>query len=196
MRRITVFKLLFLIFALHIFAAELNNPVYTLKIYFDTKETDNSIKKFPKGTARFLREISKTLNEKLLQFFLSQNIHLYLKRGLASDYTVLYTFPKAYIQAISLKEQESDNFIKYSYGYKISVDVALYIFKTSSNPQLVCYKVFSFKRYYPPSSQYLPVFTSLSEGIAEIFFLQMKSVLKNFIGKEKEKLEYYRNIGK
>ena len=195
MRRVIISNLLAIFSVFPLFGRETPNPVYTPKIFFDTVQSVKSIKRYDNQTAAFLQRLSSSLREKLLQFFTSQGIYLYLKDGLGSDYTLFYTFPRTYIKAISLKE-ETDNGFKYSFGYKISIDLALYIFKTSSNPQLVCYKVFSFNRYYPPSSQYLPLYTSLADSVAETFYLQMEPFLKDFLKREKQKLEYYRNLGK
>ena len=195
MWRTIVSNLVGLLMVVPIFGENINNPVYVPKIFFDTVQTQNSIKHYDKATALFLSRISSSLKEKILSFLISKGVDLYLKTGIGSDYTIFYTFPRAYIKQLSLKEETNTGF-KYSFGYKISVDLALYIFKSSSNPRLVCYKVFKFERYYPPAGEYLPLYTSLADAIAETFYLKLEPLLQDFLTKEKKKLEYYKNLGK
>jgi len=195
MWRVIVSNLLCFLIAVPLFGRDVNNPVYVPKIFFDTVQTENSIKRYDKATATFLNRISSALREKLLSFLTSKGADLYLKTGIGSDYTIFYTFPRAYIKQLSLKEETSTGF-KYSFGYKISVDLAFYIFKSSTNPRLICYKVFKFERYYPPEGDYLPLYTSLADAIAETFYLKLEPLLQDFLAKEKEKLEYYKNLGK
>jgi hypothetical protein len=175
------------------FAGE-ENPIYTPKVFFDTTQPVESLKKYDKNTAGFLKVIATTLNEELLQYLNRKGVIVYIKQGIGSDYTIFYTFPQAYIHKLSqLKEINQNKY--YSYGYRVDINLALYVFKTSTNPQLVFYRTYHFLRYYPPKGQYLPLVQSLAEPIAESFYINLVKDLNPLIEKWKKGFKYYKHLG-
>ncbi|NPA14407.1 MAG: hypothetical protein GXN97_04400 [Aquificae bacterium] len=171
------------------------NPVYTLKIYFDTKTTDNSIKRYDNNTQKFLKVLTTELKTRLINWLLSQNVELFLNRGLGTDYTITLTFPEVYIWEL-IQKKETNTGVKNSFGYKIRIVLALYVFKSSVNPTLEMLKTYTFDRYFPPKGEYLPLFTSLATPIADSFFLNIKRDLASFIKQQQEILQYYKNLVK
>jgi hypothetical protein len=171
------------------------NPVYTLKIYFDTKTTDNSIKRYDNNTQKFLKVLTTELKTRLINWLLSQKVELFLNRGLGTDYTIALTFPEVYIWEL-IQKKETNTGVRNSFGYKIRIVLAMYIFKSSVNPTLAMLKTYTFDRYYPPKGQYLPLFTSLATPIADSFFLNIKKDLESFIKQQQEILQYYKNLVK
>ncbi len=171
------------------------NLVYTPKVFFDTVQTAESLKHYDKNTQGFLKMVSQTLTEKLLQYLTRKGIALYIKQGVGSDFTVFYTFPQAYIYKLSqLKEINGNRY--YSYGYRVDITLSLYVFKTSTNPQLVFYKTYHFLRYFPPSGEYLPIAQSLAEPIAETFYLNVVKDLDPLIDRWKREFKHYEELGK
>ena len=168
--------------------------IYTPKVFFDTTQPIRSLKGYDKPTAEFLRTISKLLEEKLVEHLLQKRVVLLLKTGIGSDITFFYTFPEAKIYKITLYREEGTRKY-YRYGYRLDISLALYVFKTGANPQLLCYKVYRFRRYFPPTGEYLPIYLSLAEPIADSFYLNVVKDLDAVIEKVREKLNYYRQLG-
>jgi hypothetical protein len=84
----------------------------------------------------------------------------------------------------------------HEYGYRVDITLALYVFKTSTNPQLVFYRTYHFLRYYSPKGQYLPLLQSLTEPIAESFYINLVRDLDPLIEKWKRKFKHYEELGK
>lgn len=168
--------------------------IYTPKVFFDTTQPVKSLKEYNKPTAEFLKAVSKLLEEKLIEHLLQRKVVLLLKNGIGSDITFFYTFPEAKIYKITLYKEEGTRKY-YRYGYRLDISLALYVFKTETNPQLLCYRVYRFRRYFPPTGEYLPIYLSLAEPIAESFYLNVVKDLDSVIEKVKEKLNYYRQLG-
>jgi len=168
--------------------------IYTPKVFLDTAQPLRSIKKYDKPTAQFLNTISEVIKEKLIEHLLQKKVILLLENGIGSDITLFYTFPNAKVYKITLYSEEGTRKY-YRFGYKFDISVALYIFKSGPNPTLLCYKVYHFRRYFPPSGEYLPVYISFAEPIGESFYLKMVKDIDNVIDKVKEKLEYYKRLG-
>ena len=193
MWKVKTFKpLLLLLFPLFSFA---ENPVYKLKIYLPLGETVKSIKTYPKNTARFLNIIAERLREYLIADLKAQNVELFFKNGIGSDYTLFFTFPQASVYKIS-QLVERGNRKTYHYGYRIDLTLAVYIFTSSEEPELVYYKTYRVQRYHPPSGQYLPVDISLAEAAAESLHLKVYKDLCGFIKREQKRLKYYEELGK
>ncbi len=196
MRNKVAFKVLsILLFVMPAFGGNEPDPIYTPKVFFDTTRAVKSLKRYDKDTAKFLEKVEILLREKFLEYLTRKEVYLLLKDGIGSDLTVFYTFPRAEVRALVLKE-ETDTGWHYRFGYRIDLDLALYVFRTSSNPDLLLYKVYNFQRYHPPDGGYLPVSTSLAEVIATNLFLRMEKDLDKVLEEEKKRLEYYRNLGK
>jgi hypothetical protein len=188
-------KLLVLILPLLVFATDNStDTLYQLKLYFDLRTPKKEIfKNYSNQTAEFLNIISQEINKILKEKLLSEDVILYFQNGLPSDYTITYTFPRAYIKEITQTEEVNGN----SYtklGLKVDIDLAFYVFKTAVPPQLIFYKVYSYRKYIPPKGNYLPLYTSLAEFIGKAFSLQIVRDLQGFIKKEKAKLEFYKKI--
>ncbi len=196
MRSKIAFKLLaLLLFIMPAFGGSEPDPIYTPKVFFDTTQAVKSLKRYDKNTAKFLEKVEILLREKLLGYLTREGVYLLLKDGIGSDLTVFYTFPRAEVQSLVLKE-ETDTGWRYRFGYRIDLDLALYVFRTSPNPKMVFYKVYNFQKYHPPSGEYLPVSTTLAEVIATNLFLRVERDLDKVLEEEKKRLEYYRNLGK
>ena len=168
--------------------------VYTPKVFFDTTKPLQSVGRYDNQTAEFLRVVSQRLEEKLLEHLTQKGIVLMLKNGIGSDITLFYTFPEAKVYKISLYREEGTRKY-YRFGYRVDITLALYVFKTSENPQLVCYKTYRFLRYYPPKGEYLPSYLSLAEPIAESFYLKVVKDIDGAIERVKKELQYYKRLG-
>ena len=170
------------------------DELYQLKLYLDLQTPKKEIfERYSKQTAEFLFNLAREVNRALKEELLSEDVVLFFRNGLPSDYTITYSFPRAYIKEISQTEEINGN--RYTrFGLKIDIDLALYVFKTSVPPRLVYYKVYSYRKYIPPKGDYLPTYTSLTEFIGKSFSLQIVKDLRKFIRKEKAELEFYKNI--
>ena len=194
MWRAKISKLLALtLFPLALWAEE--NPLYKLKLFVSFKETAASLKRYDNTTKQFLAVVAENLKEELLQWLQREKVELFLSQGIGSDYTLTLTFPQAYIYKISQKI-EKGTAKYYLYGYRIDLTLAVYIFTSSDHPSLVLYRTYSFKRYHPPSGEYLPLNLSFAEAVAKVLFLNLKRDLKPFIEQQQKKLKYYQNLGR
>ena len=168
--------------------------VYTPKVFFDTTKPLQSVNRYDNQTGEFLRALSQRLGERLLEHLTQKGIVLMLKNGIGSDVTLFYTFPHAAVNKISLFREEGTRRY-YRFGYRVDITLALYAFKTSENPQLVCYKTYRFLKYYPPQGEYLPHYLSLVEPIAESLYLKMAGDIDGIIERVEGELRYYKRLG-
>ena len=171
------------------------DSIYTPKVFFDTSKPVVSIRGYDKATAQFLTLINRYLKEKITEHLLRKGIILLFKNGIGSDLTVFYTFPHAYVYKISLKK-EIGTTTYWNYGYRIEIALSLYVFKTSSNPQLIYYKTFRFAKYYPPKGEYLPLNLQIAEVVASVFYRKLSKELDKIIEEERKYLNYYKNLGR
>jgi hypothetical protein len=169
--------------------------IYTPKVFFDTTKPSQSLKAYPKATAQFLSAVDKELREKITRHLLKRGAILLFKSGIGSDLTVFYTFPQAYLYKLSVKREEGTA-TYWRYGYTADISLALYVFKTSSNPRLIFYKTYRFNRYRPPQGESLPLSIQLARQVASSLYRQLEADLDRVIEEEKKRLEYYKNLGK